>query len=111
MANYYLRLKKPKNPYFLLTIIADVNDADYRTETTMVEAYNKEEVEALFHALDLWGENEFTELENILSEDDYDFVIDVINYPRNDWGSFAHSLYDFQFEYYDLDGKVYDVIW
>lgn len=122
MVKYNLIPKpNPERAYFLITMKGDVNDADYIIETTKVYADNEVEVTQLFEALDIFDKIKFpreartgkirlAEGLKDLDEEVYDFITEIINFPRDiDWGNIAHTLEDFFFEYYGTDGKVYYV--
>ena len=94
------KLKVNSKTTILLTIKADVNDADYIRDTYEVEAKDYYKVVELFGKLD----GDWQNREELLSEDEIDFLDDYIPYMDNEE---VHTIEDYSFEIY-LDGVLYE---
>lgn len=115
---YRIEKHKPKKAFFKITIVADSNDADYITEITKRYA---DKAENLFKAIEIflninWSKFNHHALRNGLkalyneSPDDYYFILEEIEFPRDSWCEICHTLNSFRVEYFDTDGFVYDVL-
>ena len=93
--------KSDRTETFIITIVADSNDADWVTEKM---EFNKEEFEEILPALVDLKEN-FSgshELENYTNPMELDI-------PYNGYDGYCHTLYELTVEYIDENGKIYDV--
>ena len=94
------KLKVSSKTTILLTIKADVNDADYIRDTYEVEVEDYYKVAELFDKLNYDWQNR----DELLSEDEIDFLYDYIPYMDNEE---VHTIEDYSFEIY-LDGVLYE---
>ena len=44
------------------------------------------------------------------SPDDYYFIVEEIDFPRDSWCEICHTLSSFKVEYFNTDGFIYDVL-
>lgn len=103
MANYTLVPKKGESlNTFIVTIVADSNDADYITETMYFDKEGFEEIlPELANLRDNYGKNH--QLEKYPNPMDLDI-------PFNGWDGYCHSLESLDVEYIDGEGKIFEVI-
>ena len=115
---FHLEQQIPEKSYFKITIVADSNDADYITEITK---RNADEAQDLFKAIEMflnidWGKFDHYALREGLealyneSPDDYYFIVEEIDFPRDSWCEICHTLSSFKVEYFNTDGFIYDVL-
>jgi hypothetical protein len=118
MLEYSLEKQTSPKPYFRVTIIADANDGDYVTYVTEeYEEYSDDLLNAISMFLKLdFDKYDFHNLENAFedlyknSPDDYYFINEYLDIPRNSFYEIAHSLENFYVEYIDTEGQIYNVI-
>ena len=94
------KLKASNKTIILLHIRADVNDADYISETSEVDVEDYYKVVELFDKLN----GDWRNREELLSDDEIDFLYDYIPYQDNEE---VHTIEDCSFEIY-LDGVLYE---
>ncbi len=115
---YHLQKHKPQKSFFKITMVADSNDADYITEVTK---RNADEAQDLLKAIEIflninWSKFNHHALRKGLkalyneSPDDYYFILEEIEFPRDSWCEICHTLSSFRVEYFDTKGFVYDVL-
>jgi hypothetical protein len=87
---------------FKITIIADSNDGDYITETTLLSQSDFEEVlDEVINLRDNYGGRH--QLEKYPNKMDLDI-------PHNGWDGYCHTIEELIVEFIDEDGKVWDVL-
>lgn len=105
--------KSSKRDVFIITVVADSNDADYMTETTTIKKDDMtDEIIDLIKKLDaieyvnhaLGDVDEQGEAHGLTSDD----LFSHISIPHTEWGV-CHSLETFTVEYIDAEGKIFDV--
>lgn len=114
---YETLLKEKKSSLkevFIITVTADSNDGDYMTERTTINKNDMtDEVIDLINKLNKIKNVDYalTDIEKQgeahgLTLDD--LMLDIY-IPSTDWGDFCHTLEDFEVEYIDENGKIFDV--
>ncbi len=94
------KLKVSSKTTILVHIEADVNDGDYIRNTYEVDVEDYYKVVRLFDKLD----GDWQNREELLSENEIDFLDDYIPYMDNEE---VHTIEDYSFEIY-LDGVLYE---
>ena len=94
------KLKVSNKTIILLHITADVNDADYIRNTSEVDVEDYYKVVELFDKLN----GDWQNREELLSDDEIDFLYDYIPYMDNEE---VHTIEDYSLEIY-LDGVLYE---
>ena len=93
------KLKVSNKTIILLHVKADVNDADYIRNTSEVDVEDYYKVVELFDKLN----GDWQNREELLSDDEIDFLDDYIPYMDNEE---VHTIEDYSLEIY-LDGVLY----
>jgi len=102
---------KSKKPYFIVYINADSNDGDYISRETRytVKDFNKRGIKAVKIIKKKLSDNHALEnMEDILTEEESEFLEDAIEFPYSDWG-ICHSIEDIEVYYFDENNKKCNV--
>lgn len=97
-----IKREAPKEPYFLVKVCGDSNDADYITEETKLSVDEWENQDGLLTAqiIDQFYSDSH-KLRDMFSE--------IIDLPRDYNCDVCHTLESMEIEYVDVEGIVYDV--
>ena len=109
MRKYKMTLRKPIKNFLRLTLIGDVNDADYITSTTDFDIENFETaLEALYICQNkLLGSYKLENYCNLCTINE-GYILDEIDLPRCE-DRLCHTLKEVMLEKYHTDGTI-DII-
>jgi hypothetical protein len=102
--NKYKLIKKKEVNKFIVTIVADSNDADYITTINKYDEviFCKYVIDELIHLEKYSGRHELESYED-------NGISEYLNIPFNGYDGYCHTLESVKVEFIDHNGHIYDV--